>query len=130
MASFDMASLDIDFRTGPMKTHTFGIAVASLFLTMSTLPGRADDTATAPGSAPAATQPAQPPESVPRPAIVPKTAEPVAPQASTEPAPRTAPRRYVQRHHRRYAYWRPFPVYWPHVYRSHVVWNRIPWFRF
>ncbi|MEH2491860.1 hypothetical protein [Bradyrhizobium sp. AZCC 2230] len=115
-----------------MKTQAFGIAVATLFLTVSTLPSRADDTSTAPSSAPAAApaQAAQPPESVPRPAIVPKTAEPVAPQATTEPAPRAPPRRYVHRHHRRYAYWQPFPVYWPHVYRSHIVWNRIPWFRF
>jgi hypothetical protein len=111
-----------------MKTHSIGIAVATLFLTISTLPSRADDTSTAPASAPA--QAAQPPESVPRPAIVPKTAEPAAPQASIEPAPRATPRRYANRHHRRYADWQPFPVYWPHVYRSHIVWNRTPWFRF
>ncbi|MDN3274127.1 hypothetical protein QWJ07_07730 [Frankia sp. RB7] len=111
-----------------MKTHVFGIAVATLFLTMSVLPGWAEDKSTTPTAAPAQATP--PPESVPRPAIVPKTAEPVAPQASTEPEPRATPRRYVHRQQRRYAYWQPFPVYWPHVYRSHVVWNRIPWFRF
>ncbi|MFT4115778.1 hypothetical protein [Bradyrhizobium sp.] len=117
-----------------MKMHALGIAAATLFLTASALPARADDTPAATTAAPAepaqATQPAQPPTSVPRPAIVPKSAEPAAPQASSEPAPRTAPKRTAQRHHRRYAYWQPFPVYWPHIYRSHVVWNRIPWFRF
>src|SRR5882757_7096548 len=93
-----------------MKTHSFGIAVATLFLTMSPLPGRADDTSTAPTSAPA--QATQAPESVPRPAIVPRAAEPAAPQASTEPAQRATPRRYVNRYHRRYANWQPLPVYW------------------
>jgi len=32
--------------------------------------------------------------------------------------------------YRRYAYWEPFPIYFPRIHRHHVYWNRIPWFFF
>ena len=28
-----------------------------------------------------------------------------------------------------YAYWEPFPIYFPHLTRHHgIYWSRIPWF--
>jgi hypothetical protein len=119
-----------------MKSHLTGFAVAALLVAGSILPGHAEDTA-APKEpvAPAATQTEAPPPSVPRPSLAPKAAEPASPQATAEPAP-PSQRRYAHRHIRRYgyyrtAYWEPFPIYWPHLYRHRIHWNRIPWiFRF
>jgi hypothetical protein len=119
-----------------MKSHLTGLAAASLLVIGSILPGDAEDTAApkapaAPATTqtPAATQTEAPPASVPRPALAPKTAEPASPPADAEPAPRHH-RRYAHPHYRRYAYWEPFPIYWPHFYRSRIHWNRISWFRF
>ena len=115
-----------------MKTHFTSLAVATLLVVGFILPGYAEDAAApkvpaAPATtqAPAAAQTEAPPASVPRPSLAPKTAEPASPPAGAEPAPRH--RRYAHRHYRRYAYWEPFPIYWPHFYRSRVHWSRIPW---
>ena len=116
-----------------MKTHFTGLAVVALLVIAPTVPGHAQDAAaskapagTTTTQAPAATQTEAPPPSVPRPSLAPKPAEPVSPPATAEPAPRPH-RRYARRHHRRYAYWEPFPVYWPHLYRHRIHWSRIPW---
>jgi hypothetical protein len=111
-----------------MKTHFAGLAVAALLVVAPALPGHAED---AKPAAPAATSTAPPPASVPRPSIVPKSAEPSSPQADAEPA--ATPRRhrhYAHRYYRRYAYWEPFPVYLPHLYRHRIYWSRVPWFAF
>jgi hypothetical protein len=119
-----------------MRVRYLAISTAALMAMAATeLSARADDTAPAAAATtaqPSATNDA-PPVNVPRPSILPKSAdksaEPTAPQASDETMPR--PRRhYAHRRHVRYAYWEPFPVYWPHLYRSHIYWNRIPWFSF
>ena len=112
-----------------MKHHFTGLAAAALLVIGSTFPSLAEDAAPIPPAPPAA-QTAAPPPSVPRPSIVPKTAEPAAAEAAPPP------RRTAHRHRRGYgnyrtAYWEPFPVYWPHLYRNRIHWNRIPWiFRF
>jgi hypothetical protein len=123
-----------------MRIRYLAMSVATLMgMAATELSARADDTTPAAPAAPAAATAAPtattdaPPVNVPRPSIVPKTAdkgaEPVAPQASDETTPR--PRRhYTHRRHWRYAYWEPFPVYWPHIYHSRIYWNRIPWFSF
>jgi hypothetical protein len=118
------------------KTHFAGLAVAAVLLVVPAFSGYAQD-ATAPAApaaspaAPASAPAEPPPASVPRPSIVPKATEPASPQADagTEPAPRH-PRRYAHRHYRHYAYWQPFPVYWPHLWHNRIVWNRMPWFSF
>jgi hypothetical protein len=112
-----------------MKTQIAGIAIAALLSIGSSLPGYAED-AVAPKdtAAPAATQ-TEAPTSVPRPSIAPKTAEPASPPAAAEPAPRRH-RRYARHHYRRYAYWEPFPIYWPRIHRHHFYWSRISWFGF
>jgi hypothetical protein len=118
-----------------MKSQFIGLAVAALLVTAPALPGFAEDAA-APATppAPAAASKAEtPPPSVPRPSIVPNTAESASPAAAAEPAPRH--RRVAHRHWRGYgryrtAYWEPFPIYWPHIYRNQIHWNRIPWFSF
>jgi hypothetical protein len=120
-----------------MKRH-FSTAIAAAFLlTASSLAARAQDSAPATAASPAAPA-AAPAESAPanvaRPSIVPKTndtaAKPdpnVKPQADAEPAPRRH-RRWARRHYR-YAYWEPFPIYFPHFTRRHgIYWSRIPWF--
>ena len=117
-----------------MKSYFTGIAVAALLVIGPTFPGYAEDAAP-----PAATQ-AEPPPSVPRPSLAPKAAEPTtAPAAgkTAEPDPRNVSderprhRRYARYRHYRTAYWEPFPILWPHVYRNRVYWNRVPWaFRF
>jgi hypothetical protein len=114
-----------------MKPHFTGFAVAALLVIGFTFPSFAED-APAPAAPPAppAVQTEAPPPSIPRPSIVPKTAEPASAPAAAEPAVR--PRRTAHRHWRRYgtyrtAYWEPFPVYWPHLYRNRIHWNRIPW---
>jgi hypothetical protein len=114
-----------------MKPHFTGLALIALLVIGPTLPGFAEDAVPATPAAPAAAQTGAPPSSVPRPSLAPKTAEPALPPVGAEPAPRH-PRRYAHRHYRRYgyyrtAYWEPFPIYWPHVYRSRVHWSRIPW---
>jgi hypothetical protein len=124
-----------------MKSYFTGLAIAALLVTGLTLPGYAEDTA-AP-AATAAPQSEAPPASVPRPSIVPKTAAPASAPAASKTAEPDAtstadeqPQRTARRHHRRYgyyrtAYWEPFPIYWPHLYRHRIQWNRIPWaFRF
>jgi hypothetical protein len=127
-----------------MRIRYLAMSVATLTAMAATeLSARADDMTPAAPAAPAATAaaptatPDAPPVNVPRPSIVPKTtdkitdktAEPVAPQASDDTTPH--PRRlYTHRRHWRYAYWEPFPVYWPHIYHSRIYWNRIPWFSF
>jgi hypothetical protein len=105
-----------------MKIHFTGLAIAALLVIGPALPGYAEDAA-----APAAAQTEAPPASVPRPSLAPKTAEPASTATAAESAP--SHRRYAQRHFRRYrtAYWEPFPIYWPHLYRSRIHWNRIPW---
>src|ERR1700736_4368540 len=107
-----------------MKSHFTGLAFAALLVAASALPGYAEDAAV-PAAAPAATQTEAPPASVPRPSLAPKAAEPTSTPVAAEPAPRQ--RRYAHRHWRRYAYWEPFPIYWPHFYRSRIHWSRIPW---
>jgi hypothetical protein len=109
-----------------MKSHLTGFAVAALLVIGPALPGYAQDT-TAP-KAPDAAQTQAPPASVPRPSLAPKAAEPASSPVAAEPAqPR---RRYAHRRYGRYhrsAYWEPFPIYWPHFYRSRIHWGRIPW---
>jgi hypothetical protein len=125
---------------GNMKTQFAGIAVAALLSIAWSLPGHAEDAAPPKDTA----TPAEAPANVPRPSIVPKaaepvgaprtsitpkTAEPAASPATADPAPRRH-RRYAHRHYRRYAYWEPFPIYWPRIHRHHFSWSRIPWFAF
>ena len=109
-----------------MKSHFTGIALAAMLVVGASLPGHAEDAAKP--AEPAATK-AEAPLNVPRPSLAPKTAEPASPPAATEAAPRRV-RRYARHHHRRYAYWEPFPVYLPHLHRHRIYWNRIPWFFF
>jgi hypothetical protein len=124
-----------------MRARYLAISTAALMaMAAAEFSARADDTAPTTPAAPATTTATPsaatdaPPVNVPRPSIVPKSAdkgtEPITPQTSEDTTPR--PRRhYVRRHHwRRYAYWEPFPIYWPHLYRNHIYWNRIPWFSF
>jgi hypothetical protein len=111
-----------------MKSLLTGFAVAALLVIGPTLPGYAQDTAApkAP-AAPAAAQTEAPPASVPRPSLAPKAAEPASSPVATEPA--QPPRRYVHRRYGRHyrTAWQPFPIYWPHLYRSRIHWSRIPW---
>jgi hypothetical protein len=111
-----------------MKTRSLGIAIAAL-LAFAPVRGSAGETADAAAPASAATpasDPAERPASVPRPSLVPKTSE-AALAPPTESTPRK-PRRYAKKHLRRYAYWEPFPVYWPSYHRHHLTWRRIAWF--
>jgi hypothetical protein len=114
-----------------MKTQFAGLAVVALLSVGPPLPGHAEETTAAPTTTqtPAAPPTEAPPPSVPRPSLAPKAAEPASPAAAAEFATRHH-RRYAQHHWRRYAYWEPFPVYWPHVYHNRLRWNRIPWFTF
>ena len=139
-SDFSLPARGIDIKGMiEMRVRYLAISTAALMaMAASELSARADDTAPAAPAAPAATTAAPaatdtPPVNVPRPSILPKTtdksAEPVAPQASDEATPRPH-RHYAHRRHLRYAYWEPFPVYWPHLYRSHIYWSRIPWFSF
>ena len=120
-----------------MKTQFAGMAIAAMLTIASSHAAYAQDTATAKETAkeaakdiaaPTATTPDAPP-SVPRPSIVPKSAETTTPAAAAEPAPRRH-RRYTRHHYRHYAYWEPFPIYWPHIHRHHFSWSRISWFAF
>jgi hypothetical protein len=121
-----------------MKRH-YSVAVAAAFLlTASSIAAKAEDAAPAPAASPVAPVAApadSAPANVARPSIAPKTndtaAKPdasVKPQADAEPTPRRH-RRYARGHYRRYAYWEPFPIFFPHFTHRHgIYWNRIPWF--
>jgi hypothetical protein len=116
-----------------MKTQFAGIAIAAMLTFASSHAAYAEDAPTPKETAkdlaaPAVTTP-DAPTSVPRPSIVPKSAETTTPAAAAEPAPRRH-RRYARHHYRRYAYWEPFPIYWPHIHRHHFYWSRISWFGF
>jgi hypothetical protein len=116
-----------------MKRHYSATVAAVFLLAASSLAARAEDAAQAPAASPAAPEPT--PSSVARPSIVPKAndtaAKPdssVKPQADVEPAPRRN-RRYGYRHYGRYAYWEPFPIFFPHFTRHHgIYWSRMRWF--
>jgi hypothetical protein len=111
-----------------MKTRSLGIAFAAL-LACAPVRGFAEDAASPAAPANAATPAAGPndcPTSVPRPSILPKTVEGAAP-AATETNVRK-PRRAARKHYRRYAYWEPFPVFWPSYHRHHLSWRRVAWF--
>jgi hypothetical protein len=106
-----------------MKWYFTGLAIAALLVIGPTLPGYAED---AP-AAPAATQA--------EPATAPAASKTAEPGAKSAPDAQPRHRRYAHRHWRHYgyrtAYWQPFPIFWPHVYRNRIHWNRIPWaFRF
>src|SRR5581483_3466721 len=120
-----------------MKRHYSAAVAAAFLLTASSLAAKAEDAAPAPAASPAAPAAApadSAPASVARPSIVPKTNDTAAkpdasakPRADAEPSPRRH-RRYARRHYR-YAYWEPFPIYFPHFTRHHgIYWSRIPWF--
>jgi hypothetical protein len=126
-----------------MTIRYLAIGAAVLMAMAATeLSARADDTApAAPATTTAAPPPVAPtetpPVNVPRPSILPKTTEKGAepkgaqmPQTSDDLTPRLRHHHYAHRRHWRYAYWEPFPIYWPHIYHSRVYWNRIPWFSF
>jgi len=117
-----------------MKRQFAGIAIATLLSIGWSLAAHAEDAAVPKDTAaPAATAPAaattEAPASVPRPSIAPRTAETATSPDAAEPAPRRH-RRYARHYYRRYAYWEPFPVYWPHFHRHHFSWSRISWFGF
>ena len=117
-----------------MKSHFIGLAVAALLVTAPALPGFAEDAA-APATPPAPAAAAKtetPPPSMPRPSIVPTAAPPASAPVAEEPAPRHRRVAHRWRGNGRYrtAYWEPFPIYWPHLYRNQIHCNRIPWFRF
>ena len=111
-----------------MKTRSLGIAFAAL-LAFAPVRGSAEEKANTAAPSNAATPAADPsdrPANTPRPSIVPKTTD-VAPAPTTETTSRK-PRRYAKKHSRRYAYWEPFPVYWPSYHRHHLSWRRVAWF--
>ena len=109
-----------------MKTRSLGIAFAAL-LAFAPARGSAEGATSpaVPANAPAA-NPADRPTSVPRPSIAPKSAEGTAP-AATDAMPRKS-RRHAKKQYRRYAYWEPFPIYWPSYQRHHLSWRRVAWF--
>ncbi|MCP4616323.1 MAG: hypothetical protein GY844_07780 [Bradyrhizobium sp.] len=112
-----------------MKTRSLGIAFAAL-LAFAPVRGSAQDAASPAPPASAASPAADPgdrPVSVPRPSIVPKTNEATPAPAAAETTP-PKPRRHARKHHRRYAYWEPFPVYIPSIHRHHISWRRLAWF--
>jgi hypothetical protein len=121
-----------------MKMQFNGIVVTALLtIGLSTSVLAQDAAKPSDAAAPAATQ-TEAPASVPRPSIAPKTAAPASTAApksaesnspAAEPAPRRH-RRYVRHHYRRYAYWEPFPIYFPRFHRHHISWGRVPWFFF
>jgi hypothetical protein len=105
------------------------VAACAWLVAANVLPACAEDAAPVASPAEPVASQAEPAVSVPRPSLVPKAAEPAQPAASTDPSPRRS-RYAARRHGRRYAAWEPFPVYWPHLYRHRIYWNRIPWFAF
>ena len=104
-----------------MKTRSLGIAFAAL-LAFAPVRGHAEGAANAPANA--ATPTSDRPADAPRPSIVPKTAE-GTPSPTTEPTVKK--RRSAKKQLRRYAYWEPFPIYWPSYYRHHLSWRRVAW---
>jgi hypothetical protein len=118
-----------------MKRHFSTAVAAALFVTAASLAAKAEDAVAPAPAAPAAAAPTDSaPANVARPSIVPKANDTAAkpdasakPQADAEPAPRRH-RRWARRHYR-YAYWEPFPIFFPHFTRHHgIYWSRIPWF--
>jgi hypothetical protein len=112
-----------------MKTRSLGIAFAAL-LAFAPVRASAEDAASPAAPANAATPAAGPsdrPGSVPRPSIVPKTTETMPAPAASETTVRK-PRRYARKHYRHYAYWEPFPIYWPSYHRHNLAWRRVAWF--
>jgi len=110
-----------------MKTRSLGIAFAAL-LAIAPVRGSAQEAASPAASAKPsspASSPSEPPASVPRPSIL-KTTEDAVPAAEDKPR---KVRRTARKHHRRYAYWEPFPLYLPHIHSHHVSWRRLAWFR-
>jgi len=108
-----------------MKTRSLGIAFAAL-LAFAPVRGSAANTTAPADAATPATDPGNRPASVPRPSIAPKAGE-AAPAPATETTPRKS-RRSAKKQLHRYAYWEPFPVYWPSYHRHHLTWRRIAWF--
>jgi hypothetical protein len=112
-----------------MRARSLGLAFAALLVLGRTVPGHAQDATSKPAATPSAAQiPATTPTDTPRPSIAPKTAEP-APATTEEAKPRRH-RRHARHHSKRYAYWQPFPVYWPHLHRHGIYWSRKSWFGF
>jgi hypothetical protein len=111
-----------------MKTRSLGIAFAALlaFAPVRGSAGESPNTAASANAATPASDSGDRPASAPRPSIVPKAGE-AASAPATETTPRK-PRRFAKKHLRRYAYWEPFPVYWPSYHRHHLAWRRIAWF--
>lgn len=105
-----------------MKTRSLGIAFAAL-LACAPVRGSAEGAA---NIAATAATPAAGPASAPRPSIGPKTTEATPAPAAETSSPK--PRRYARKQLRRYAYWEPFPMYWPSYYRHHLTWRRVAWF--
>src|SRR6202000_604137 len=124
-----------------------GLAIAALLTVGSTFPGFAEDAPkTPPADTPAATTAAPAdttPGVAPRPSLLsrknnPSAAGPKAdePRTAEQPAADAPPlrhrRHYAHRHHRywgnyRYAYWEPFPIFFPHIYHNRIHWNRDAW---
>jgi hypothetical protein len=120
-----------------MKTTPARLAIATMLLAATYAQSRAEDAVLpAPPATPAASAPAaeantrppggSPPASVPRPSLVPNTTD-TASEKPTITAARPY-RRHVYRRSQRYAYWEPFPLYLPHVFRRRVHWSRVRWF--
>jgi hypothetical protein len=113
-----------------MTNNLKGITAAALLLAALSSPCRAEDAAVAPPAAVAPTTQGDAksaPADVERPSITAKSADTTAPDATSEPAPRHR-RHYAHRYYRHYAYWEPFPIFFPHLYHNRIVWNRISWF--
>lgn len=111
-----------------MKTRSLGIAFAAL-LACAPVRGFAEDAASPAAPANTATAGAGPsdhPASAPRSSIAPKTTEAASVPTTTEASHK--PRRHARKHYRRYAYWEPFPIYWPSYHRHHLSWRRVAWF--
>jgi hypothetical protein len=114
-----------------MRARSLGLAFAALLVLGRPVPGHAQDAASKPAATPSTARtptaaPGDAPANVPRPSIAPRTAEP----ATTEVAKLRRHRRHARHHHRRYAHWQPFPVYWPHLHGHGIYWSRRPWFGF
>ncbi len=121
-----------------MKRHFSTALAAALLVTAASLAAKAEDAAPAPAAtaAPAATPGDSAPASVARPSIAPKANDTAAkPDFEREaagrcracaatPSPLRAPSLPA-----RYAYWEPFPIFFPHLTRHHgIYWSRMPWF--
>jgi hypothetical protein len=111
-----------------MKTRSLGIAFAAL-LALAPVRGNAEEAAT-PSSPANAAKPANGTNSrlagIQGPSIPPRAGE-AMPSRSDETLSRK-PRRAAKKQSRRYAYWEPFPLYWPSYQRQHLSWRRIAWF--